>query len=287
MNNIRNKSLVIIEKRKNKMKDDLSIYFNIPNPVNQNTGSVTLQYKGKSINIPFSDIIYMKIDYAANALNQFKFYCHNLDSVFEQQIIHDFKSYLTIYDPNLDLIRQTSNQQEVISYVTKVFTFDCDMDGLYLDILIENLDDLIDWNIANKQQDLNNNNKQNIQSNLTSIIPRYIDKNLICVFINNETYLNPDENVYEYINFSYMKSFNIKHNVTTTYHLDFFDYSEIQDENVDLVTFIMDDGSEIPVSSMKNIHQSMFQVLFNTEQSGTFSCYVMMFYNKLTELLKL
>lgn len=273
--------------KENKMKDDLSIYFNIPNPVNQNTGSVTLQYKGKSINIPFSDIIHMKIDYAANALNQFKFYCYNLDSVFEQQIIHDFKSYLTIYDPNLDLIRQTSNQQEVISHVTKVFTFDCDMDGLYLDILIENLDDLIDWDIANKQQALNNHNKQNIQSNSTSIITRYIDKNLICVFIDNETYLNPDENVYEYINFSHMKSFNIKHSVTTTYHLDFFDYSELQDENVDLVTFIMDDGSEIPVSSMKNIHQSMFQVLFNTEQSGTFSCYVMMFYNKLTELLKL
>ena len=274
-------------KKENKMKDDLFIYFNIPNPVNQNTGSVTLKYKGKSINIPFSDIIHMKIDYAANALNQFKFYCHNLDSVFEQQIIHDFKSYLTIYDQNLDLIRQTSNQQEVISHVTKVFTFDCDMDGLYLDILIENLDDLIDWDIANKQQDLNNHNKQNIQSNSTSIITRYIDKNLICVFIDNETYLNPDENVYEYINFNHMKSFNIKHSVTTTYHLDFFDYSELQDENVDLVTFIMDDGSEIPVSSMKNIHQSMFQVLFNTEQSGTFSCYVMMFYNKLTELLKL
>lgn len=273
------------------MKGNLSIYFNIPNPVNQNNGSVTLQYKGKSINIPFSDIIHMKIDYAANALNQFKFYWHNLNDVFEQQIIHDFKSYLTIYDPNLDSIKQASNQQEVISHVTKVFIFDCDMDGLYLDILIENLDDLIAWNVANKQQDLNNHDQQNIQSSSTSIIPKYIDKNLICVFIDNETYLNPDENVYEYINFSHMKSFNIKHSITTHYHLDFFDYSEhsceLQDENMDLVTFIMDDGSEIPVSSMKNIHQSMFQVLFNTEQSGTFSCYVMMFYNKLTELLKL
>ena len=273
------------------MKGNLSIYFNIPNPVNQNNGSVTLKYKEHSINIPFSDIVHMKIDYAAKALNQLKFYCHNLDDVFEQQIIHDFKSYLTIYDPNLDSIKQASNQQEVISHVTKVFILDCDMDGLYLDILIENLDDLIAWNVANKQQDLNNHDQQNIQSSSTSIIPKYIDKNLICVFIDNETYLNPDENVYEYINFSHMKSFNIKHSITTHYHLDFFDYSEhsceLQDENMDLVTFIMDDGSEIPVSSMKNIHQSMFQVLFNTEQSGTFSCYVMMFYNKLTELLKL
>ena len=262
------------------MKGDLSIYFNIPNPVNQNNGSLTLKYKEQSINIPFSDIVHMKIDYAAKALNQLKFYCHNLDDVFEQQLINDFKAYLTIE------MQHMSDEQDY-----KVFVFDCDMDGVYFDILVENLDDLITWNVANKQHDLNNHNKQNIQSSSISIIPKYIDKNLICVFIDNETYLNPDENVYEYINFSHMKSFNIKHNITTYYHLDFFDYSEhsfeLEDENMDLVTFIMNDGSEISVSSMKNIHQSMFQVLFNTEQSGTFSCYVMMFYNKLTELLKL
>lgn len=275
------------------MRDNLSIYFNIPNLVNQNTGSATLQYKGKSINIPFSDVIHMKIDYANKAVNQFKFYWHNLDDVFEQQIIHDFKSYLAIYDPTMDSIRPASHKQEAISHVTKVFTFDCDIDGVCFDILIENLDDIISLfeNITNKQQDLNNHDKQNIKSSPTSIIPKYIDKNLICVFIDKDTYLNPDENVYEYINFSHMKSFNIKHSITTYYHLDFFDYSEhsceLQDKNMDLVTFIMDDGSAIPVSSMKNIHQSMFQVLFNTKQSGTFSCYVMMFYNKLTELLKL
>lgn len=274
------------------MKGDLSIYFNIPNPVNQNNGLVTLKYKEHSINIPFSDIIHMKIDYAAKALNQFKFYYHNLDDVIEQQLIRDFKEYLTVEMQNL------SNNQEIIHSPTKVFTFDCNMDGVSFDILVENLDDVIVFfkNIANKQQDINNENKanyhsQNTKSSSTSIIPRYIDKNLICVFIDKDMYLNPDENVYEYINFSHMKSFNIKHSITTNYHLDFFDYSEhsceLQDENLDLVTFIMDDGSEIPVSSMKNIHQSMFQVLFNTEQYGTFSCYVMMFYNKLTELLKL
>ena len=49
----------------------------------------------------------------------------------------------------------------------------------------------------------------------------------------------------------------------------------------------MDDDSEIAVSSITNIHQSMFQVLLNTKQSVTFSCYVMMFYNKLTNLLNL
>lgn len=262
------------------MKGDLSIYFNIPNPVNQNNGTVTLKYKEQSINIPFSDIIHMKIDYAAKALNQFKFYWHNLDDAFEQQLINDFKAYLTIE------MQHMSDEQDY-----KVFAFDCDMDGVYFDILVENLDDLIACNVANKQQDLNNHDKQNIQSSSTSIIPKYIDKNLICVFIDKDTYLNPDENVYEYINFSHMKSFNIKHSVTTHYHLDFFDYSEhcyeLQDENLDLVTFIMNDDSEIPVSSMKNIQESMCQVLFNTEQSGTFSCYVMMFYNKLTELLKL
>ena len=269
------------------MKGNLSIYFNIPNPVNQNNGSVTLKYKEHSINIPFSDIVHMKIDYAAKALNQLRFYCHNLDDVFEQQLINDFKAYLTIE------MQHMSDEQDY-----KVFVFDCDMDGVYFDILVENLDDVIVLfkNIVNKQQDIINENEanyhsQNTKSSSTSIIPRYIDKNLICVFIDKDTYLNPDENVYEYINFSHMKSFNIKHSITTHYHLDFFDYSEhsceLQDENMDLVTFIMDDGSEIPVSSMKNIHQSMFQVLFNTEQSGTFSCYVMMFYNKLTELLKL
>lgn len=262
------------------MRGDLSIYFNIPNPVNQNNGSLILKYKEQSINIPFSDIVHMKIDYASKALNQFKFYCHKMDDAVEQQLINDFKTYLTIE------MKHMSDEQDY-----KVFTFDCDMDGVYFDILVENLDDLITWNVANKQHDLNNHNKQNIQSSSISIIPKYIDKNLICVFIDNETYLNPDENVYEYINFSHMKSFNIKHNITTYYHLDFFDYSEhsfeLEDENMDLVTFIMNDGSEISVSSMKNIHQSMFQVLFNTEQSGTFSCYVMMFYNKLTELLKL
>ena len=78
------------------MKGDLSIYFNIPNPVNQNNGLVTLKYKEHSINIPFSDIIHMKIDYAAKALNQFKFYYHNLDDVIEQQLIRDFKEYLTV-----------------------------------------------------------------------------------------------------------------------------------------------------------------------------------------------
>jgi len=249
------------------MKGDLSIYFNIPNPVNQNNGLVTLKYKEHSINIPFSDIIHMKIDYAAKALNQFKFYYHNLDDVIEQQLIRDFKEYLTVEMQNL------SNNQEIIHSPTKVFTFDCNMDGVSFDILVENLDDVIVFfkNIANKQQDINNENKanyhsQNTKSSSTSIIPRYIDKNPICVFIDKDS-------------------------ITTNYHLDFFDYSEhsceLQDENLDLVTFIMDDGSEIPVSSMKNIHQSMFQVLFNTEQYGTFSCYVMMFYNKLTELLKL
>lgn len=65
------------------MKGDLSIYFNIPNPVNQNNGSLTLKYKEQSINIPFSDIVHMKIDYAAKALNQFKFYCHKMDDVIE------------------------------------------------------------------------------------------------------------------------------------------------------------------------------------------------------------
>lgn len=197
------------------MKDNLSIYFNISNPVHQNTGLVTLKYKGKSINIPFSDIIHMKIDYAAKALNQFKFYWHNFDDVFEQQIIHDFKPYLTIYDPNLDSIRQASNQQEVISHVAKVFTFDCDMDGLYLDILVENLDDLFCYfkPVANKPQNLNIHEQQD--SNHTSTIPKYIDKNLMCVFIDKEMYFNPNENVYEYINFSYMKSFNIKNHITT------------------------------------------------------------------------
>ena len=116
------------------MKDNLSVYFNISNPVDQNTGSLTLRYKGKSINIPFFDIIHMKIDYAAESLNQFKFYWHNSDDVFEQQFIHDFKSYLTICDPNLDSMKQLSNQQEAISNVKKVFTFNCDIDGVYLDI---------------------------------------------------------------------------------------------------------------------------------------------------------
>lgn len=234
----------------------------------------------------------MKIDYASKALNQFKFYCHKMDDVIEQQLINDFKSYLTIEMQN------EHNAQDINGNTSKVFTFDCDMDGMYFDVLVENLDDIIVLfeNIVNKQHFLSyeneaNNHSHNPKSSSISIIPKYIDKNLICVFIDKDTYLNPDENVYEYINFSHMKSFNIKNSITTNYHLDFFDYSEhsceLQDENMDLVTFIMDDGSEIPVSSMKNIHQSMFQVLFNTEQSGTFSCYVMMFYNKLTELLNL
>jgi hypothetical protein len=274
------------------MKGDLSIYFNIPNPVNQNNGSLTLKYKEQSINIPFSDIVHMKIDYAAKALNQFKFYCHKMDDVIEQQLINDFKSYLTIEMQN------EHNAQDINGNTSKVFTFDCDMDGMYFDILVENLDDVIVLfeNIVNKQHFLSheneaNNHSHNPKSSSISIIPKYIDKNPICVFIDKDTYLNPDENVYEYINFSHMKSFNIKHSITTNYHLDFFDYSEhsceLQNENLDLVTFIMDDGSEITVSSMKNIQESMFQVLFNTEQSGTFSCYVMMFYNKLTELLNL
>lgn len=129
------------------MKDNLSIYFNIPNPVpvNQNTGSVKLKYKDKSINISFSDIIHMKIDYASKALNQFKFYWHCLDDIFEQQIVHDFKSYLTIYDPNSDSISQISTKQEAISHVEKVFTFDCDSDGVYFDIFIENLDGLFHY----------------------------------------------------------------------------------------------------------------------------------------------
>lgn len=274
------------------MKGNLSIYFNIPNPVNQNNGSLTLKYKEQSINIPFSDIVHMKIDYASKALNQFKFYCHKMDDVIEQQLINDFKSHLTIEMQN------EHNAQDINGNTSKVFTFDCDMDGMYFDILVENLDDIIVLfeNIVNKQHFLNheneaNNHSHNPKSSSISIIPKYIDKNLICVFIDKDTYLNPDENVYEYINFSHMKSFNIKHSITTNYHLDFFDYSEhsceLQNENLDLVTFIMDDGSEITVSSMKNIQESMFQVLFNTEQSGTFSCYVMMFYNKLTELLNL
>ena len=92
-----------------------------------------------------------------------------------------------------------------------------------------------------------------------------------------------------------MKNFNIKNHITTYYKLDFFEYNKycyeenttIQDEEMDLVTFVMDDDSEIAVSSIKNIHQSMFQVLLNTKQSVTFSSYVMMFYNKLTKLLNL
>lgn len=208
------------------MKDNLSIYFNIPNPVpvNQNTGSVKLKYNGKSINISFADIIHMKIDYASKALNQFKFYWHCLDDVFEQQIVHDFKSYLTIYDPNLDSISQIFTKQEAISHVAKVFTFDCDSDGVYLDIFIENLDDLFHYfkTVVNKLQNSNNHEPHNIQSYSTSIVPKYIDKNLICVFIDKEMYLNPNENVYEYINFRHMKNFNIKNHITTYYYLDFF-----------------------------------------------------------------
>lgn len=56
-----------------------------------------------------------------------------------------------------------------------------------------------------------------------------------------------------------MKNFNIKNHITTYYNLDFFEYNEycyeenttIQDEEIDLVTFVMDDDSEIAVSSIK------------------------------------
>ena len=192
---------------------------------------LTLSYRGHSVDVPFSNILFMKINYEDQSIFDLRFYVSQ-----SCQIHSDLTQQLNRHLPDF----QAKEIGDKVFYNMDSFQYES-----YCDIHIMNLDDIVENNM-----------------------PKTIHPSLLCISIDEHKFNH--SSLFTYINFDYVDHFYIMktEKVKYKYHLD--DKKDegvyVNDKTIKPVDsnvfFVMNKEygmNDLPISSMKNIDATILK----------------------------